>query len=70
MIVVPEITPVTIPLDVPIVATKVLLLLHVPTPPSVRVIVDPGQTDKGPDMPEGSGFTVMVFVVVHPVPKV
>ena len=70
MIVKPVAAPVTIPLAEPTVATTVLLLAHVPPPPSLKVIAAPTQTVAGPEIAEGSGFTVTTVVVVQPVPKV
>ena len=66
MVAVPAATPVTIP-DVPIVATPVLLLAHVP--PLVvedRVVVDPAHTEVVPVIAAGSAFTVTVAVLLHP----
>ena len=70
MFVVPDNTPKTMPDDEPIVAIAVLLLLHVP--PVVASASDadiPTQTDDGPVIPAGSGFTVAGMVVVQPVPS-
>jgi hypothetical protein len=64
---VPADTPETIPVDEPIVATVVLLLLHVPLPiPSVRVVVWPTQTRVVPKIAVGSGVTVITFVLKQP----
>ena len=66
MVTVPAATPVTMP-DVPIVATPVLLLAHVP--PLViedRVVVDPAHTVVVPVIAAGSAFTVTVAVLLHP----
>jgi len=56
-----------LPLNDPIVATLVLLLLHVPLKPSVRDSVPPWHTGDAPDIAEGKGFTVTVLDVLHPV---
>jgi hypothetical protein len=63
-------TPDMIPVVMPAVATAVLLLLHVPLPASLSVIVAPVQTVDGPEMPAGSGYTVIVVIILHPVPNV
>ena len=66
MVAVPAATPVTMP-DVPIVATPVLLLAHVP--PLVvedRVVVDPAHTEVVPVIAAGSAFTVTIAVLLHP----
>ena len=68
MVVVPSAIPVTTPDVKPIVATALLLLLHVPPDvESERVIVDPTQTVEGPEI--GFALAVMVATVVakHPV---
>ena len=55
-----------LPDDDPIVATAVLLLLHVPPGVAfVNVVDDPAQSELRPDMPD-SGFTVTVIVVTQP----
>jgi hypothetical protein len=62
---VPANTPVTMPLVEPIVATDVLLLVH-DTPPDVlfdSIVVLPSQTAAVPVMADGSGSTVIVFVL-------
>ena len=66
------IPPVTMPVPAPTVATDKLLLLQ--TPPlvgSVRVSVLPTQTfvDEA-DMEDGFGFTLIIFVAAHPLPRV
>ena len=58
---------VTNPVVDPIVATVVLLLVHVPPPASVRVAVEPIHIPGLPDMADGSGFTVTTSVAIHPV---
>ena len=63
MIAVPVVTPETIPVVAPTVATATLLLLHVPPPGlSVRVVVAPVQTSKDPVMPDVMGMTVIVLI--------
>jgi len=60
----PGLTPVTMPLEEPTVAIDVLPLLQVP--PGVvelNVMLRPIQTDPGPVIAAGSGFTVIVVVV-------
>ena len=68
----PAATPPTTPVLEPAVATDASLLLHVPPPPSVNVIVDPVQTDEGPEIADGNGFTVtgVVAVAVHVIASV
>jgi hypothetical protein len=69
IVVVPEATPLTTPVDEPAVATVVLPLTHVPAPEaSLSVTVCPVQTDAGPDIAAGSAVTVSTRVVVQPVP--
>jgi hypothetical protein len=53
--------------DVPIVATPVLLLVHVP--PLVvddRVVVAPAHNEVIPDIAAGSAFTVIDVVLTQP----
>jgi hypothetical protein len=58
-------TPVTMPLDVPTVAIPVDPLVHVPPGVgSTSVIVDPTQTDEGPDMGSTAGLTIIVVDAV------
>jgi hypothetical protein len=53
----------------PIVATGVLLLLHVPPViTSVNVVVVPGQMLNVPVIADGTGLTVTIVVARHPVP--
>lgn len=47
-----------------------LLLAHVPPPPSVRAVTWPAHTVAVPVIAEGDAVTVMVFVVIHPVGNV
>lgn len=49
------------------VATSGLLLLQVPLTPSVSVVVSPAHIVVLPDIAVGSGFTVTVVVLMHPV---
>jgi len=67
---VPDVTPVTIPVE-PTVANAVLLLAQVPPPvASVSPIVDPTHTVAGPEIFAGNAFTVTVRVAIQPVGKV
>ena len=60
MVTTPDKTPVITPVVDPAVASRVLLLLHVPPPVrSLRVIVDPTQTRVDPVIATGSGLTVI-----------
>jgi hypothetical protein len=62
---VPELTPVTVPVD-PMVATVVVLLLQVPYGvASVNVVVNPAHTTAVPFTVPGVTLTVMVAVAVH-----
>ncbi len=66
MVAVPDATPDTIP-DVPIVATPVLLLAHVP--PLVvddSVVVDPAHKAVVPVIAAGCAFIVTGVVLRHP----
>ncbi len=69
IIAVPAPTPVAIPVAEPIVATEVLLLLHVPPPDagSENVVFEPAQIVVAPDMADTSVLTVTVAVTLHPV---
>ena len=62
--------PVNIPETLPvpfIVATEVLLLLHVPPPvASDNVIPNPTHTTPAPTIADGDGITVIVVVLRHP----
>jgi len=64
-VVVPGETPLTDPEPERVVATDVLLLLHVPKPGSVSEIELPLQTVDGPDTEEGSGLTVTTAVTAQ-----
>lgn len=61
----PEVTPLTMPVE-PIVATVVLLLLQVPLP-SVSIVVLPAHAFSVPLIAGGVAFTVTIAVVLHPV---
>jgi len=61
---VPADAPVIIPDEEPAVALE-LLLVHVPPPPSVKVMEEPTHTCEGPLMLPGAGLTVTVRVAVH-----
>lgn len=68
IVVVPATTPPIVPVAPPIVAVAGVLLTHVPAPDaSVNVTDVPGHTASAPPMAAGKGFTVSIFVVVHPV---
>jgi hypothetical protein len=72
---VPALTPVATPPPAPgpgvIVATPVVALLQVPPGvASLNVVVEPTQTIVVPVIAAGSGFTVTVVVMEHPVPNV
>lgn len=58
--------PVTTPDDKPIVATAVVLLLHVPPPVLLNVIAEATHTADAPVIGDGSGSTVTVRVTAHP----
>ena len=67
----PDDTPVTVPVDEPIVAMPVPPLLHVPLAvASFNVVVKPAQTVTVPVMDDGNGLTVTTIVAMHPVPRV
>ncbi len=66
----PVAAPETRPVDDPIVATVVLLLVHVPPPTSVSVVVKPMHTLAAPVIADGAGLTLATNVARHPVLKV
>jgi len=67
MVVVPEVTPVTMPDDEPTVATSVLELDHVPAPgPDDNATADPIQVFSVPVIAVGTGLTVIVDVADAP----
>ena len=71
MVVVPASTPLTTPEPVPIVATRVLLLVQLPpVAASVKDVVKPTHTLVVPVMADGNGFTVTGVVIIQPVPRV
>lgn len=67
IIAVPDDMPVTMPDEIPTVATTVLLLLQVPPPASNKAVVWPTHTMVTPVIVPGKGLTVMVIVAAHPV---
>ena len=66
MVDVPTVTPVNIPLDEPMIATEVLLLLQVPGPAPSLWVVDPPTHTPGVPVIGDIGFTVTVADVKHP----
>ena len=70
MIAVPLVTPVTKPVDDPILTFALLLLQFPPTLTSDKMVVEPTHTTKGPLMGLGSGLTEMIIEVKQPVGKV
>ena len=68
IVVVPELTPYTMPKTGSIVPIPVLLLLHAPEPPlavaSVKVIVAPVHTKPGPVIEPDAGVALTVTTVV------
>ena len=71
MVAVPGPSPVIMPLSEPIVATDVLLLLHVPPPDagSKSVAVEAWQIVVVPDMAEANALTVTVTCTLQPEAK-
>ena len=64
---VPPDTPVTIPVEEPMVAMLVVLLLHEPPGvPSVSGVVRPEQTTAVPLIDPGAGLMVMALVALQP----
>ena len=71
MVTTPAAIPFTTPVDVPTVATDVLLLVQVPPPvASNNGVVEPGQTVITPVMPAGVRLTVAVALIKQPVGNV
>ena len=71
MVEVPEDTPVTIPVEEPIVAMPVLPLVQVPLAvASLKVVVNPAQTTAVPVIDDGNGFTVTTTVAIQPAARV
>lgn len=68
--VVPPDTPATMPVVTPMVATAVLLVVHVPPPVLLSVTGDPMHIVVLPVIADGSGLTVTVVTAVHPVSSV
>lgn len=64
---VPLFTVLTNPVPDPIVILVLAVLHNPPGVTSVSVIVDPMQTLAGPPIAAGTGFTVIVVIVAHPV---
>lgn len=58
----PVATPVTIPLEAPIVATEGARLFQLPPPASVSAIVAPTHNAVGPPIAAGTGLTVTLVV--------
>lgn len=66
MLAVPALTPVTVPVPLPML-TWPDVVLHTPPPaPSVNVICAPTHTAPAPDMAVGPVFTVSVTLVMQP----
>jgi hypothetical protein len=71
IVLVPGATPVTTPVDDPMIAAAGLLLTHVPPVVVMVSTVEPaGHTCSVPPIAPGSGFTVTTFVAVHAVPVI
>ena len=66
----PEVTPNTVPVDIPTVATDVLLLVHEPPPASVRAVVELTHTEAVPVIAAGDVLTVTVIRALQPVDNV
>jgi hypothetical protein len=65
--VVPALIPLTTPVELPTVATAVLLLLHVPPPVAHESVVEPpAQALVVPVIAAGTEFTVRTAVDRHP----
>ena len=70
MVAVPEVMPVTTPVEDPMVATPVALLLHVPPEVVlVNVVVKPTHTLVVPAIAAGFGLTVKLVTAIQPVGK-
>jgi hypothetical protein len=64
---VPDVAPLATPVPNTIVATKELLLLHVPPKTALLMVVDkPTQVVVAPMIPEGAGLTVTALVAAQP----
>ena len=69
IVVVPAVTPVTMPEPL-MIAVAVALLVHVPDGVlSLRVMVEPVQAKEGPVIIAGAEITDTVVVTMHPVPN-
>jgi hypothetical protein len=67
----PAETALMVPLVAPMVATVVLLLLHVPAPDALVSVADvPAQSESVPPILAGRAITVTTLVVKHPVDNV
>lgn len=64
MVAVPAATPVIIPVEAPIVAIAVLLLLHVPPPAAVNGLVAPTHTPVAPLIVDPA-ITLIVLVAMQ-----
>ena len=70
IVVVPELTPDTTPEPVPMVATPVLLLDHIPPPEDDSVAELPIQIEPAPEIVPAEVLTVAVNVTAEPQPVV
>ena len=67
MMVVPVETPVTIPVTEPMVATEVLVLLHVPPAnPSLNVTTEPGHIDVVPVIGGTEPINTVLVTIAEP----
>lgn len=66
----PADTPVTYPVNEPIVTAVVLLLHQPPGTPSLNVVFAPVHTVAAPVIGVGEELTVMIFVAMQPVGSV
>jgi hypothetical protein len=64
---IPEYTPLTIPDELPTMAIPASLEDHEPPPGSVNVVLWPTHTAAVPAIGPGSGLTVILRVIKHPV---
>ena len=70
MVEVPPATPVAMPVEDPMVAIAVLVLLHVPPALLLSTVGSPTQTDAVPPIAAGIAFTLTVLVAKQPVGSV
>lgn len=70
MVAVPLVTPVTKPVDDPMLTFALLLLQIPPTLTSDNMVVEPTHTTNGPLIGLGSGLTEMTIVVKQPLGRV